>query len=459
MDSKMGAIAVSGDLRRALLALALPALLMQIVQTAGWIGEVYFVGKLGKIETAAIGLVGEISWLLSTLTTLVTVSATTLAAQKWGAGDKSGVKAVTVVAAQQSVFFGFFALTIWFLRDFVWAMMGAALEVRKVAQTYLLASLLTFPLMNLAASLGAVLRGIGDMKTPLLVSAIATGVHLLMNATLTPVWGISGAAVALALSRVVAVALFAFWLWKSPIREVPSTVVKWNSDYHRELLSLGIPAGAQTLFWSLASVVFFSLLNRLPDGTAAVAAFTIGIRIESAAFMVAIAFAMATQTIVGQNVGANQWKRAWAGTWHSTLWCILSILPICFTLFVASRWLVSQFTTDPLTKNYAAHYLQVAAIAEPFWALSMTTGAALQGAGDTRTPALIAILTQWLFALPLTYAFCVVGSQSPKVAWWIVGASGFLTGAITAVAFVVFWKRQRSLGKRDREIQINAGSV
>lgn len=439
MDSKTEAMAVSGDLRRVLLTLAFPALLTQVVQTSSWLGEVYFVSKLGKVETATIGLVGEISWLLSTLTTIVTVSATTLAAQRWGAGDKSGAKAVMLAAAQQSVFFGILGLTVWFLRDLIWEATGAAPEVQKAAQIYLLSSLLSFPLMNLAASFGAVLRGIGDMKTPLIVSTIATTAHFGLNAALTPVLGISGAAVALAISRIVAVVLFALYLKRSPLEDLSSPVVGWSRDYHRELLSLGIPAGAQTFLWSLASVVFLSLLNRLPDGTAAVAAFTVGIRIESVAFMVAIAFAMATQTIVGQNVGANQWRRAWVGTWHSTLWCIVVILPICLVLFFASNWLASKFATDPLTRNYVAQYLRVAAIAEPFWALSMTTGAALQGAGDTRTPALIAILTQWLFCLPLTYAFCVLKKLDAVFAWWLVGASGFLTGIVTAAAFIKLW--------------------
>jgi Na+-driven multidrug efflux pump len=72
----------------------------------------------------------------------------------------------------------------------------------------------------------------------------------------------------------------------------------------------------------------------------------------------------------------------------------------------------------------------------------MTTGAALQGAGDTRTPALIAILTQWLFCIPLTYLLCVLKGHSPIVAWWLVGASGFLTGAVTATAFVLFWRKR-----------------
>jgi len=443
MDSKAGVVAVSGDLKRALFALSFPALLMQVVQTVGWVGEAYFVSKLGKVETAAIGLVGEISWLLLTLTTVVTVSATTLVAQKWGAGDKAGAKSVMLAAEQQSILFGVLVLTVWLFRDLVWDAMGAEEEVRKAAQVYLLASLLSFPLMNLAACFGAVLRGIGDMKTPLLVSAAATFVHLGLNATLTPVWGISGAATALAASRIVAVALFTACLRKTPLNDASSEPVGWGSDYHRRLLSLGIPAGAQTLFWSLASVVFFSLLNRMPDGTAAVAAFTIGIRVESAAFSIAFAFGMATQTFVGQNVGANRWRRAWVGTWHSTLWCIAVVSPICLVLFFASDWLAGNFSADPLTRSYAAYYLRVAALAEPFWALGTTTGAALQGIGDTRTPALVAVLTQWLFVLPLTYALCVVGGHSPKVAWWIVGASGFLTGVITAASFTVVWKRRQ----------------
>jgi Na+-driven multidrug efflux pump len=84
--------AVNTSLGRELLRLVLPALLMQVVQTVGWLGEAVFVSRLGKVELAAIGLVGEITWLLSTLTTIVTVSATTLVAQRWGAGDLAGAR-------------------------------------------------------------------------------------------------------------------------------------------------------------------------------------------------------------------------------------------------------------------------------------------------------------------------------------------------------------------------------
>ncbi|MFA0784613.1 MATE family efflux transporter [Fervidibacter sacchari] len=436
---------VNASLGRELLVLVLPALLMQIVQTAGWLGEAVFVSKLGKVELAAIGLVGELTWLLSTLTTIVTVSATTLVAQKWGAGDMAGVREFTKAAVQQAILFGLLASATWLLRDLIWQGMGAEPSVRRAAEFYLLIALASFPLMNLAASWGAAFRGIGDMRTPFFVSAIATSCHLLANALLTPIWGLKGAAAALAFSRIVALMAYALFIRKSPLNAATDKLVTWDGGYHRELLRLGIPAGAQNFFWAFGSVVFYSLLNRARDGTEAVAAFTAGIRVESVAFMIAMAFGMATQTIVGQSVGAGNWERGWQGTWLSTFWCVIVILPICAVLFFASGWLASYLSTDPTTYRYMAYYLKVAALAEPFWAISMTTGAALQGAGDTRTPALIAILTQWLFCIPLTYLLCVHKGHSPIVAWWLVGASGFLTGAVTAAAFVLFWRKRSNL--------------
>jgi putative MATE family efflux protein len=433
---------VKRGLGREFLSLVLPALLMQIVQTVGWLGEAVFVGRIGKVELAAIGLVGELTWLLSTLTAIVTVSATTLVAQRWGAGDLVGARGFMRTAVQQAILFGLLASATWFLRDLIWQGMGAEISVRRAAEFYLLVALASFPLMNLAASWGAAFRGIGDMRTPFFVSAIATSCHLLANAALTPVWGLKGAAAALALSRIVAVAAFALLIRKSPLNAATEELVTFESGYHRELLRLGIPAGAQNFFWAFGSVVFYSLLNRAKDGTEAVAAFTAGIRVESLAFMIAMAFGMATQTIVGQSVGAGNWQRGWQGTWLSTLWCVVAVLPICAVLFFASNWLASHLSTDPTTHHYMAYYLRVAALAEPFWAISMTTGAALQGAGDTRTPALIAILTQWLFCIPLTYSLCVLKGHSPITAWWLVGASGFLTGAVTAVAFVLFWRKR-----------------
>jgi Na+-driven multidrug efflux pump len=101
--------AVNTSLGRELLRLVLPALLMQVVQTVGWLGEAVFVSRLGKVELAAIGLVGEITWLLSTLTTIVTVSATTLVAQRWGAGDLAGARGFMRAAVQQAILFGLLA--------------------------------------------------------------------------------------------------------------------------------------------------------------------------------------------------------------------------------------------------------------------------------------------------------------------------------------------------------------
>ncbi len=436
MGRRTEAIAVHGTLAQALFVLTLPTLLAQTLQTVGWLGEAYFVQQLGEAATAAVGAVGQVGWVLMVFTLMVSVGATTLSAQRWGANEIEGVQRVVTATLQQALFFGIVAMALWLVKDPIWRCLGIAPEVQRLADLYFSVALLSFPLMNLAFSLMALYRGVGDMMTPLLANLAAVGTQLLLCALLVPKQGMVGAALALGISRITALIVLAGRFRQSPLRVAAPQWNGWHPQEHRELLTLGVPAALQSLFWSLASTVYFAILAHTKESIAALAALTVGLRVEALAFMPGIAFAMVAQTLVGQNIGAGQPERARKGAWQATGWCSLIMGLIGIFFLLADDWLAARFTNDPITHRYIAAYLRINGIAEPFLGLGMTLSGALRGMGDTLSPAIIGIVSQWLMRLPATYVLCHWFGYDAVAAWWTMSLTTIVSGFLTMWVFV-----------------------
>lgn len=435
MVNKTDAIAVSGTIGQALSVLALPTLLAQMVQSAGSLGEAYFVGKIGDAAMAAIGAVWQVSWLLMILTMMVSVGATTLIAQRWGARDTDGARAVVITAVQQSLFLGIAAIALWFSKDLIWHWLGIKPAITKLATTYLAAVAISFPLVSIGMSIMASYRGMGDMVTPLIVTLIGVSIQLTLNAILIPIWKMEGAATALIVSYLAA-SIFILWKFSHSALKFPlSQLFNWQPNLHRALLGLGVPAAFQALQWSLAYMAYFAILARTPNSTEALASLTAGGRIETLAFMPGLAFGIAAQTLVGQNIGAKQSERAKKGGWQAAFWCALVMGLISVVFLTAADWLAARFTQDPTTHRYIASYLRINALCQPFLALSMTLGGALRGAGDTISPALITAFSMWVLRLPATYWLCVVLGNDAVAAWWTMSLSTIVSGILMALIF------------------------
>lgn len=435
MGKQTETLIVKGSLGQALSFLALPTLGAQLVQSMGWLGEAYFVQKLGEAATAAVGAVGQAGWLLMVFNMMVSVGATTLTAQRWGAGDLKGVRQVVTTTLQQGLFFGTFAMPLWWFKEPFWQWLGISPTIQRFATVYFAAAVLSFPVVSLTFSLMALYRGLGDMVTPLAATLVGVFVQLLLCAFLVPHYGIAGAAWALGISRGAALLLLLWQFPRSPLKIPSVALMEWHSLEHRNLLVLGLPSGVQSFLWSLASTFYFALLAHTKESTAALAALTVGLRVEALAFMPGIAFGIAAQTLVGQNIGARQLDRARKGAWQAALWCSLIMGLVGAFFFAAADWLASRFTNDPTTHRYIAAYLQINAISEPFLALGMTLGGALRGIGDTLTPAVIGVASQWFVRLPTTYALCHWLGYDTIAAWWTMSLSTILSGILTAWAF------------------------
>lgn len=442
MDEKIEAVAVRGDLKQALLVMAFPALITQFAMTIGQLGETFFVKRLGDEAIAAVGAVMQVGWIFIVVSMMISAGATTLVAQRWGAGDLLGARKVVTATLQQGLFFGCTLLILWFFKDIFWDWLDISDDVRSLATIYLAALIIASPIFSIEFGIISLYRGIGDMVTPMQSMLAGVLSQILLCALLVSPLGIFGIGLAFALSRVVILIWLLVRIKKSQLRMLSLQFVGWNPEEHRRLLAIGIPSGMQFFMWSLASTIYFGILSHIgneKESTASIAALTAGLRIEALAFMPGIAFGIATQTLVGQNFGAGEFERARKGAWQATSWCCVVMGLMALFFFVAADWLASKFSNEELTRYYIASYLRINAISEPFLGLGMTLSGALRGLGDALTPAIISVGALWLIRLPSTYILCHWLGYDAISAWWAMSLSTIISGVLTTLAF---WKRK-----------------
>jgi Na+-driven multidrug efflux pump len=138
-------------------------------------------------------------------------------------------------------------------------------------------------------------------------------------------------------------------------------------------------------------------------GSAAVAGNTIGIRIILFAILPSFGVSNAAATLVGQNLGAGKPERAEAAAWKAGLYNTICLGVVGLIFLAAAPLLISFFTDDPVVASYGVRCLRIVSAAFLFFGYAMVLTAAFNGAGDTRTPTLIALLCLWLWEIPLAY--------------------------------------------------------
>ena len=433
---------VNGHVWKTVWWLAWPSVITMLLQTANGLIDIAFVGRLGAGALSGVGLASQIMMILMSISTAVSVGTTALVARFIGANQRKdaeeAVRQSILLSLIISVASGFLAYLAgpWLIREMGGE--GAGLRLGVTYLNILLLGVIPFYLMII---LTGVYRGTGDMKTPLIVMSVVTVVSLVGDYLLIfgigpfPRLGVVGAGIATVTSRVVATAMLFGFMPKSHLSRAlhGSWTPIWS--WFRRILNIGTPAAVQGLLRTAASMTFFGILGRIPEATYAIAALTIGLRMEALAFMPGFAFSVAAASMVGQNLGARRPDRAAAGAWAST-WQGIGVMGAMGLLFILfARPIASVFTNDPKVLSLAAQYLWVNGISEPFLAIAMILTGALQGAGETRLPTIATIVTLWFIRLPLCYYLTLTLGLGSLGAWVAMSGSTVLAGLATLAVF------------------------
>ena len=199
-------------------------------------------------------------------------------------------------------------------------------------------------------------------------------------------------------------------------------------------------AGPATLQMLIETTSWVGLVRILADfGSAALAGYTIAIRVAIFALLPSEGMANAAATLVGQNLGAGRADRAERSVWVVGLYNVLFLGLVSVAFLTLSDPIVRFFTADVAVVTYGVDCLQIMALGFLFFAYGMVIVQAFNGAGDTRTPTVLYLACFWLFKIPAAYVLAVPAGFGPN------GVFAAITAAYSmfAVTGVVFFRRGR----------------
>jgi putative MATE family efflux protein len=283
--------------------------------------------------------------------------------------------------------------------------------------------------------LNAVFRGAGDAAVAMRVLWIANLLNIVLDPCLIfglgpfPELGITGAAVATTVGRGAGVVVQLWILARGSSR----VRFRWPDLIPRpriilRLFRLSLGGILQLLIGTSSWVVLVWIVGSF--GAAAVAGYTLAIRLIVFAILPSWGLANAAATLVGQNLGAGQPGRAESSVWRAGLFNMLFLLVVAVLFIAAAGPLIRVFSVEPQVVRFGVSCLVWVSVGYPFYAWGMVMVQAFNGAGDTYTPTAINFACYWLFQLPLAYVLAHTAGFGP------VGVFAAITIAESLIAVV-----------------------
>lgn len=379
--------------RPAILQLALPTILGNVLFSTVALIQTKFVGSLGSEAVAAVGVSQRVFFGSQALLTAVGVGSAALVARAWGAGDRDEAARVTVASVLLA---GMISLMVMLI-GVLFSQPIARLFGLDAVSTQL-ASQSVFWMMLLIAGfavnivLCGALRAAGDGWTPLGFVAVVNvfNVPLLYAFILghfgAPAMGAPGAAFASGLSLTICgSALVALWMRQQLTIKFMGGFRR-HANHFRALLALSAPAALEQVVMQIGFFGFLILIGHY-YGTEAFAAYSVGVNMLNIAMVIGFGFSIAGSTLVGQNLGAGDPEAARRSGWRACALAMISMGALGALISFNAEGLSRFFLGDePVTIQRAVEITHILAAVLPMLGIDFAIGGSLRGAGDTRFP-------------------------------------------------------------------------
>ncbi len=395
-------------------SLAWPVILTMSLEAVVGLVDMLMVGRLGPTPVAGVGVAMQILFAVHTVMFAVGTGTIALIARRMGAGEIEVASRVLgqsflVVAALVVVVVGPVA---YFARDIISAF-NVEPEVVDIGVPFLRVLMIGL-IADAMIIVGAfALRGAGDTRTPLVVSAVVNLVTVVTSYVLIfgklglPPMGATGAAWGTVLAYFTGAGLILYLLSRGGlVLALPRGWYRPDPVLMRQVVAIGYPSAIEHLLMQLG--FFFYFVFAAEYETSAVAAYVIGVRILGLSFLPGFGFAAAASTLVGQNLGAGQPEQAARSGWGATTMSIVMMSLAGLVIYLAAEPVARLFVDDPVVIGKAVSFIHVLAAAQPLMAIDFTLGGALRGAGDTRFPLVAVLLGFYVCRLGTAYAVTFV---------------------------------------------------
>jgi putative MATE family efflux protein len=364
------------------------------------------VGVISTSALAAVGMSMQFMMIINVLMTLYVIGGNALISRFIGQGRKRRASALLYALVIFAIALSFFVSLGGYLGSTqIYAWMGAQADVIEQGGIYFKIISIGVVVIFIDNLLYNALSAAGDTKSSLYIKLISSAMNAFLNYVLIfghfgfEAYGIAGAAYATIIAYTFNVLAYYFLIKKmnSKLDFLPIIRIK---DLKR-VWKIGWSAALDRGISSMSFLVFVSIITAY--GTAELAGYQVGLRIEGIAFMPGFGFAIAAMALVGQNIGAKNFDKAYNMGIISGRIAYIFMGSVGVVLILFPEFLVGFFTKDELTIAVASKYLILVGLAQIPLAIMFVYSAALRGAGATKTTLKVNVASLWIFRVIPSY--------------------------------------------------------
>ena len=391
---------------KALKKLIIPLVVEQLLVITVGFADTVMVASVGEAAVSAVSLVDAINILLINIFAALGTGGAVVAAQFIGQGSKDkakySAKQLILITALLSVII--MVIVIAFNVPLLHMVFGnVEVDVMKNAEIYFLFSAMSYPFIALYNSGAALFRAIGNSKISMINSAV---MNVILNAIFIFVfrWGVFGAVLATLIARAVACIVILKMLSHRDNDVCVNDYLHWKFDfmYIKKILAIGIPSGLENGMFQLGKILVQSLIATF--GTYSIAANAVSNNLAQMQIIPGMAMSLAMVTVVGQCVGANDYKQAKYYVKKLLKITYLSMAGLIVVLIIATPSILTFYSLSKETTDLAYQCIFLhAIIAALIWPTSFTFPNALRAANDAKFTMIVSAASMLIFRLCFSY--------------------------------------------------------
>ena len=439
-----------GSVPRAITLLAIPMVLEMLMESLFAVVDVFWVAKLGRDAVATVGFTESMLTLLYAVAMGLSISAAATVSRRIGEKDPAAAANVAV----QSILLGVSVAVVLGLVGAAFAPqllrgMGASPSVLAIGINYARAIYGGSGTVLLLFLINAVFRGAGDASLAMRVLWTANIINMLLNPCLIfglgpfPELGVTGSGVGTTIGRGVGVLMQLWFLFSGKSRVKPRwNQIRFEPSLMLKLIRLSLGGMLQNLIGMASWILLVRVVATF--GSAAVAGYTLCVRIMMFSLLPSWGMANAAATMVGQNLGAKNPERAEKAVWHAGFYNMIFLGLVALVFVAIPEILLGWFTNDPSVVPLGARMLRTVAYGYLFYGWGMVLVQAFNGAGDTATPTLLNVFCFWMWQLPLAWVLAYYLRVGPV---GVFAAIAIAYSTFAVCAFFLFrrgkWKTQK----------------
>ncbi|MGZ3871361.1 MAG: MATE family efflux transporter [Mucilaginibacter sp.] len=431
----------TGSIRKAVFLLAIPMIMEMMMESVFAVVDIFFVGKLGNAAVATVGLTESVLSLVYSVAIGLSMAATALVARRVGEKNLDGA----AHAGMQTILFAV-ALSVAIAVAGVYSatsilrLMGAddKMIADNIAYTRIMfGGNIVIMLLFL---INGIFRGAGDASIAMRSLWIANICNIILCPLLiygwgpVPALGLKGAAIATTIGRGTGVLYQLYRLFiRRGLLHFYAAQVRPQKELLLQIVKISSTGTVQFLVSSASWIFLARLMADFHE--AAMAGYQISIRLLIFFLLPAWGLSNAAATLTGQNLGAGKPERAEQSVWTTMLYTEMFMLSVSVFFYLFGTPIVNFMNSDPQARHYAIQSLHIISLGYIFFGIELVAMNAFNGAGDTRTPTVVNLLSFWLFQIPLAWIMSKYYIKEPRAIFYAILISQFVAALLSFYLF------------------------